>query len=90
VGLAKKTLKNAFEKAEISKKWDATAWAKRDVIRAKRTSMNDFDRFKVMLARKKRSAVVLTKVRQLKREYNKKLKKPRNAIPHNLLKRGYN
>jgi len=80
-------LRNAFQKADILNKWKASAWAKKLEVRQKRTATNDFDRFKIMLARKKRSAILLNQMKTLKREYNKARKKPRNAIPNSFLRR---
>ncbi len=45
----------------MSEKWAATSIAKKIALRAKRASLNDFDRFKVMINRKNRSF----KLRQL-------------------------
>lgn len=42
-------------------KWEKTSLAKKLVVRAKRESLNDLDRFKVMINRKNRSF----RVRQL-------------------------
>lgn len=44
-------LKQAFEKADIMGQWKKTAWAAKIEKREKRAAMNDFDRFKVMVAR---------------------------------------
>jgi len=48
----------ALSKDGTMAKWDATAWAKK--VRAKKTraGMTDFDRFKLMVAKKKRSQAV--------------------------------
>merc|ERR1712072_324409 len=45
----------AFKAADISGKWSKSAWAKKLENRA---NLSDFDRFKVMVARKKRSTVI--------------------------------
>eukprot|EP01090_Pellita_catalonica_P013493 TRINITY_DN321_c0_g1_i2.p1 TRINITY_DN321_c0_g1~~TRINITY_DN321_c0_g1_i2.p1 ORF type:complete len:142 (+),score=23.43 TRINITY_DN321_c0_g1_i2:125-550(+) len=54
-GARLKTLKKQWEKQEIQKKWDATSWAKKRATRNKRASLNDFERFKVMVGKKQRS-----------------------------------
>ena len=46
------TVKKAWEKAEVTKKWEATNYAKRLVKRARRASLTDFDRFKLMVLKK--------------------------------------
>ena len=45
----------------MSEKWAASSIAKKIALRAKRASLSDFDRFKVMINRKNRSF----KLRQL-------------------------
>ena len=55
------TVKKAAEAGKLKDKWAASAIAKKIALRAKRASLNDFDRFKVMINRKNRSF----KLRQL-------------------------
>merc|ERR1719174_268128 len=57
-GAREKTLKTALARDNTMAKWADTAWAKKLVARKVRSEMSDFDRFKLMVARKKRSAVV--------------------------------
>ena len=49
------------EAYKLNEKWAASSSAKRIELRAKRSNLNDFDRFKVMINRKNRSF----KIRQL-------------------------
>ena len=51
----------AANEFKLSEKWAATAQSKKFAVRAKRASLTDFDRFKVMINRKNRSF----KLRQL-------------------------
>mmetsp|Transcript_97953 Transcript_97953/g.219219 ORF Transcript_97953/g.219219 Transcript_97953/m.219219 type:complete len:136 (+) Transcript_97953:68-475(+) len=53
-----KTLKTALEKDGIMDKWAATSWAKKLKAKETRTAMTDFDRFKLMVAKKNRSKAV--------------------------------
>ena len=53
---------------DLKGKWEATAEAKKFAIRAKRASLTDLDRFKVMINRKNRSF----KLRQLAKRALKK------------------
>jgi len=46
-----KTLKKAWEKGEVQKKWDESSWAKKLRNSSIKTSMTDFDRFKLMRAK---------------------------------------
>jgi len=48
------TVKKHFEKEGVTEKWESSAWAKRRAALAKRRTLNDFDRFSVMLAKKHR------------------------------------
>merc|ERR1719215_2296736 len=57
-GAREKTLRVALEKDEVMKKWSETAWAKKIKAKEVRTNMSDFERFKLMVARKKRSTEV--------------------------------
>merc|ERR1711865_721630 len=50
-----KTLKAALKKDDIMAKWAATSWGKKLKAKETRASMNDFDRFKLMVAKKNRS-----------------------------------
>mmetsp|Transcript_89163 Transcript_89163/g.123834 ORF Transcript_89163/g.123834 Transcript_89163/m.123834 type:complete len:133 (-) Transcript_89163:49-447(-) len=60
-----KTLNKAWEEADIINKWEATSWAKKLSARKKRASMNDFDRFKCMVARKQKSEIIAKKMAEL-------------------------
>ncbi|CAA7257448.1 unnamed protein product [Cyclocybe aegerita] len=51
-------LKKQLEKQAIVEKWSKSGWAQKLVAVEKRRSLNDFDRFKVMLAKKQRRDIV--------------------------------
>ena len=53
-----KALMKAFKEADVETQWNETAFAKRLTQQRKRASLSDFDRFKVMMLRKKRSQLV--------------------------------
>ena len=57
-----KTLNKAWEDADLMKKWDASHWAKRISNRKKRASLGDFDRFKVMVAKKQKTEIINKKL----------------------------
>merc|ERR1711957_834111 len=57
-GAREKSLKTALKKDDIMNKWAATAWAKKVASKGVRANMTDFDRFKLMVARRKRSKEV--------------------------------
>merc|ERR1719219_1437477 len=66
-GAREKSLKTALEKEEIMKKWAETAWAKKLAAKEVRAKMTDFDRFKLMVARKKRAAEVKKTIKKSKK-----------------------
>jgi large subunit ribosomal protein L14e len=47
-------------------KWASTSWAKKIAAKSKKASLGDFDRFKVMVARKQKATKVAEKLKQLK------------------------
>ena len=51
-------MKAAFEEANIAEKWAATSWAKKKATKVRRSKLSDFDRFKVMVLRKKKAAAL--------------------------------
>lgn len=67
-----KTLAKAFTAADVQGKWEKTSWAKKRAARASRANLTDFDRFKVMVAKKKRNVVINTEARKLIKADNKK------------------
>lgn len=50
-------VRKIFTEAEVSQKWEKTAWAKKLVARKKKASMTDFDRFKLKLAKQRVSVL---------------------------------
>lgn len=53
-GAGSGVIRKLVEQEAIVEKWDKSAWAQKRVTREKRKDLNDFDRFKVMLAKKQR------------------------------------
>ncbi|CAM6082222.1 unnamed protein product [Calypogeia fissa] len=54
----KKELKAAIDAADVAGKWEKSSWGRKLIFQKKRASLNDFDRFKVMVARIKRGAII--------------------------------
>jgi large subunit ribosomal protein L14e len=54
-------LAKAIEKFGLAEKWVKTPWAKTQQQRTLRAKMTDFDRFKVMLAKKQVRLISLTR-----------------------------
>lgn len=55
-------LEKAWKEQEIMNEWLATAWAQKIERKQTRASLTDFDRFKVMVAKKQRSKLVSAKL----------------------------
>ncbi|KAI3898791.1 hypothetical protein MKW92_027279 [Papaver armeniacum] len=50
----------------VKKKWESSSWGRKFIVQKKRASLNDFDRFKVMLAKIKRGKAARRELRKLK------------------------
>jgi large subunit ribosomal protein L14e len=55
---SKETLAAAMKTADVEGQWAASAWGKKIAKQAARKNLTDFDRYKVMVARVKRSALI--------------------------------
>ncbi|XP_007943951.1 60S ribosomal protein L14 [Orycteropus afer afer] len=62
-----KYVRQAWQKADINTKWAATRWAKKIEAREKKAKMTDFDRYKVMKAKKMRNRLIKYEVKKLQR-----------------------
>ncbi|XP_026432429.1 probable 60S ribosomal protein L14 isoform X1 [Papaver somniferum] len=62
----KKVLIRAMEVADVKKKWESSSWDRKFIVQKKRASLNDFDRFKVMLAKIKRGKAIHRELKKLK------------------------
>lgn len=65
VNARQKTLKKAWTEGDIMNKWEATSWAKKLSAKKKRANLNDFGRFKVMVAKKQKAAIIAKKMAEL-------------------------
>uniref|UniRef100_A0ACD5YTC5 Uncharacterized protein n=1 Tax=Avena sativa TaxID=4498 RepID=A0ACD5YTC5_AVESA len=64
----KATLIKAMEEADVKSKWENSSWGKKLIVQKRRASLNDFDRFKVMLAKIKRGGAIRQELAKLKKE----------------------
>ncbi|KAI3847250.1 hypothetical protein MKX03_029730 [Papaver bracteatum] len=64
----KKALIDAMEAADVKKKWESSSWGRKLIVQKKRASLNDFDRFKVMLAKIKRGGAIRQELAKLKKQ----------------------
>lgn len=55
---SQKQLTEAWQSQNILGKWKESTWAKKLENKKKRADMNDFDRFKLMVAKKQKSKIV--------------------------------
>ncbi|MBZ3891206.1 60S ribosomal protein L14 [Sciurus carolinensis] len=62
-----KYVRQAWQKADINTKWAATRWAKKIDARERKAKMTDFDRYKVMKAKKMRNRIIKNEVKKLQR-----------------------
>jgi large subunit ribosomal protein L14e len=63
-----KVLTKVLTEADIINKWKKTLWYKKKAAARLRAQMNDFERFKVMLAKKRVRIISSEKVRERERE----------------------
>merc|ERR1719215_1763756 len=66
-GAREKTLRTVLQKDDIMNKWSQTSWAKKLKAKEVRAGMSDFDRFKLMVARKKRASEVKGAMKKTKK-----------------------
>ena len=43
---------------DVKKKWENSSWGRKLIVQKRRASLNDFDRFKIMLAKIKVSVII--------------------------------
>lgn len=60
-----KSLKKAWAEGDILAKWEASSWAKKLASKKKRANLSDFGRFKVMVAKKQKSAIIAKKMAEM-------------------------
>merc|ERR1712151_1182692 len=65
-GAREKTLESALDKDGVMNKFAETAWGKKLKAKEARANMTDFDRFKLMVAKKKRAQVVKAALKKKK------------------------
>merc|ERR1711974_62568 len=70
-GMREKLLDKAIKEAKVDEQWAKTSSAKRAALRAKRANSTDFDRFKLMIAKKRRSAVVRAEFNKVRKAARK-------------------
>jgi|LauGreDrversion4_2_1035121.scaffolds.fasta_scaffold30990_5 large subunit ribosomal protein L14e len=71
-GASTPVLKEAFSKSGVVEAWKKTAWAKKLANREAKKSLTDFDRFRVMVAKKRVSHAVNTEMKKVKKTVSKR------------------
>merc|ERR1712117_820396 len=66
-----RVVSKARKSEDISGKWAASSWAKRMAAAEKRSTLNDFDRFKLMKAKSARNKILNKAVNVQKRKLSK-------------------
>ena len=80
-------VRKAIQKFKLQEKWGQTGAAKKLVAKAKRASLGDFDRFKVMLLKKRLNKTVVAKANKLRNEGGKPAA-PKKEAPKEAKKAG--
>uniref|UniRef100_A0A7S0KZ50 Large ribosomal subunit protein eL14 domain-containing protein n=1 Tax=Coccolithus braarudii TaxID=221442 RepID=A0A7S0KZ50_9EUKA len=70
-GARAKALKKAWKVAKVEEQFEKTAMSRKLKSQAKRRNLSDFDRFRVMLARKKKAALINKEFGKLRKAANK-------------------
>jgi large subunit ribosomal protein L14e len=60
-----KSLLKAWTEGDTMNKWESSSWAKKLTARKTRAGLSDFDRFKVMVAKKQKTAIIAKKMAEL-------------------------
>ena len=47
-----------MDAADVQKRWENNSWGRKLIVQKRRDELNDFEQFKVMLAKIKRGAVI--------------------------------
>ncbi|GAB2294390.1 60S ribosomal protein L14B [Dionaea muscipula] len=63
----KKKLIEALEAADVKNKWENSSWGRKLIVQKRRASLNDFDRFKIMLTKIKRAGLINQELAKLKK-----------------------
>ena len=70
-GVGSEGLKKIIEKQGLEELWKKTSWAKKIAKRSLRQKLTDFDRFKLQLARQKKSIIVGKSLSKVRKAFNK-------------------
>merc|ERR1719335_1062299 len=63
-GAKQKALKAAMKEEGVLEKFGASAWGKKLAIKAKKATLTDYERFRLMVAKKTKSSLVAKKIKK--------------------------
>merc|ERR1719446_852752 len=69
-------LKKKWEAAKVEEQWEKTTWAQKIANRQKRSTLTDFDRFKLMKAKQARNRLINVEFGKLRKQAKKAPPKP--------------
>lgn len=64
-------VKKAFKEANVMQQWQQTLWYKKLCVRETRRQLGDFDRFRWMIAKKRKAAMVNGELKKRKKSVSK-------------------
>ena len=63
----KKALIQAMQEADVQGKWEKSSWGRKLIVQRRRATLNDFDRFRLMLVKIKRGSLIQQELAKLKK-----------------------
>ena len=71
-GACAKVVAAAVEKAGVVAAWNKTTWAKKIASREAKKNLTDFERFRIMVAKKRTNHAINTQVNKVKKTVSKR------------------
>uniref|UniRef100_UPI00358E588D large ribosomal subunit protein eL14 n=1 Tax=Myxine glutinosa TaxID=7769 RepID=UPI00358E588D len=66
-GCRQKAVREAWTKADITKRWEASNWYRKMDARKRKANMTDFDRYKLMKVKRMRNRIIKAELRRLRK-----------------------
>jgi len=79
-GVRQKVLTKEFTEQKVQEKWEHSGLFKKQLSRNKRANMNDFDRFKCMIAKKRKNKIIKEAEKKILHARKWKGKEPKRKI----------
>ena len=71
-GACARVVKEVLNKSGVVESWKNTAWAKKLAARETKKNLTDFERFRVMIAKKRTNHAINTQVNKVKKAVSKR------------------